>query len=231
MKTLVGKQNEVLSQAAEQLCRTVAEKPDAVLALSALGAAPALCARLAALSAAGRVSLKGCRVFAVEEFVGAPEDLSCRAALEKLFASSDLQRDNCAFLSEENLDSADAAIAAAGGLDLAVLGLGQNARIGFNEPATPFASLSHRQKLTDATKRELSERFGGFEQVPDFGLTLGIKTLTQAREILVVSLGEQEADAAFKMLYARSDSAVPAAFLQIPSRVTVYLDEEAGKKI
>ena len=231
MKTIVGKQNDVLRQAAEQICGIVREKRDAALALSALGAAPALYDCLASLSAAGDLSLRDCRVFAAEEFVAAPEERSCRAALEELFAASDLRRENCVFLTEENLDSLDAAIAAAGGLDLAVLGLGHNARIGFNEPATPFASLSRRQKLTDATKRELAGRFGGIDRVPDYGLTLGIRTLTQAREILVVSLGEDEADAAFKMLYARNDSAVPAAFLQIPSRVTVYLDEEAGAKI
>ena len=48
---------------------------------------------------------------------------------------------------------------------------------------------------------------------------------------IVPALGEEKAEAAFKMLYARTDSAVPAAFLQLPSRVTVYLDEAAGAKL
>ena len=148
-----------------------------------------------------------------------------------LVEKTDLRPENCVFLGEENLDAYDEKIASAGGLDLAVLGLGVNAHIGFNEPATPFDSLTHRQKLTDATKRQKAAQFGGFEAVPAYGLTMGIKTLVEAREIMLLALGEEKAEAAFKMLYARTDSAVPAAFLQLPSQVTVYLDEAAGAKL
>ena len=147
------------------------------------------------------------------------------------FSRVDAERENCFFLSEEKLENYDGMIEEKGGIDLAVLDIGLNARIGFNEPATPFDSLSHRQKLSDSSRRELAPLFGGEERVPEFGLTMGIKTLVSARDILLISSGESRADAVFNMLYGRNDSFVPAAFLQIPLNVTVCLDGASAKKL
>ena len=147
------------------------------------------------------------------------------------FSRVDAERENCFFLSEEKLENYDGMIAEKGGIDLAILDIGLNARIGFNEPATPFDSLSHRQKLSDSSRRELAPLFGGEERVPEFGLTMGIKTLVSARDILLISSGESRADAVFNMLYGRNDSFVPAAFLQIPLNVTAYLDGASAKKL
>ena len=60
---------------------------------------------------------------------------------------------------------------------------------------------------------------------------MGIKTITLAREIVLAAFGGERAEPVFKMLYGRDDSVVPAAFLQIPMNVAVYLDEEAAKKL
>ena len=178
------------------------------------------------------MSLARARVFTVAEFEGGDEALSCRRQIEEeLIGRTDLDPDKCRFLSAETAEGYDDAIREAGGLDMAVLGLGDNAHIGFNEPATPFESYTHRQKLTDATRRQLTEHFGAPERVPEHGWTMGIKTLVSARQILLLAFGEEKTEPAFRMLYARTDSAVPAAFLQIPLNVTVYLDEAAAKKI
>ena len=60
---------------------------------------------------------------------------------------------------------------------------------------------------------------------------MGIKTIVSARSILLLAFGEEKADAAHAMLYARTDSAVPAAFLQLPAEVTVFLDRAAAAKL
>ena len=232
MKTIVLEREELIRTAAGEIRALVEAKPDAVLALAAGRTMEPLFAELVRLYEQGRLSLRACRVFAVTELEDVPEQRSCRAMLERcLISRTDLSPDKCSFLTAESLDGYDAAIAAAGGLDLALLGLGDNAHIGYNEPATPFSSLSHRQKLTDATRRQLAPTFGGEEQAPRFALTMGIKTLTQARRIMVLALGEEKAEPAFKMLYARTDSAVPAAFLQVPGEVEVYLDPAAAAKL
>ena len=114
---------------------------------------------------------------------------------------------------------------------MAVLGLGVNAHIGYNEPAVPYDSLTHRQKLTDKTKAQLAESFGSVDAAPQYARTMGIKTLVSARKTLVLAFGEDKAWAVFQMLYARDDSVIPAAFLQLPFDVTVYADPAAAAKL
>lgn len=76
----------------------------------------------------------------------------------------------------------DAAIAESGGMDMLVLGIGLNGRIGLNEPATPFESFTHSQKLTDVTKVEFAPFFGSADEVPEGGVTIGIKTMMAAKD-------------------------------------------------
>ena len=112
-----------------------------------------------------------------------------------------------------------------------MLGLGDNARVGFNEPATPFDSGTHVQKLTRKTRAELAPRFGGEENVPVRGVTQGFRTLCYARDIVVIAHGAEKATALYRTLYGRDDSVYPAAFLQLPPNVTVYADEEASAQL
>ena len=151
------------------------------------------------------------------EFEDCPETLRCRAQLEQeLLEKTDLQPANCRFLPAESPEEYEAAIAAAGGLDLAVLGLGDNAHFGFNEPATPYDSRTHRQKLTPATRRQLAEHFGSEEAVPAFAWTMGVKTLVEARQILVLAFGEEKAGPAFQMSMPGTTALYPRPFCSCP---------------
>ena len=232
MKIVVSDSADAIKQAAAHIQRVLAKKPEAVLALAGGRTMEALYAELAGLYETGQLILKEAKLFLVAEFESAPEELSCRWALEKgLIRRTDLLPANCRFLCQETLDTYDTIIEQAGGLDLAVLGLGNNGHIGFNEPATPFASYTHRQKLTDATKRQNAARFGGEALVPDYGLTMGIKTITQAREMILLALGGEKAPAVFRTVYGKTESYTPASFLQLPLEVTLYLDNQAADKI
>ena len=232
MKTIVCEKEECCRRAADQIQGLLREKPTAVLALACGRSMQPLFEELAKRCTAGELSLAEARVFAVTEFEDCSEKLSCRGELEReLLARTDLRPENCFFPDAGSGEAYEAHIAAAGGLDLAVLGLGDNAHFGYNEPATPYDSRTHRQKLTDATRRQLAQRFGGEEAVPVYAWTMGVKTVLEAREILVLAFGEEKAKPAFQMLYARDDSFVPAAFLQLPLNVTVYLDPAAAAKI
>ena len=232
MKTVICSYDDCNARAAEQIRRILSEKPNAVLALSAGRTPRGLYAELSRLCAAGELSFREARLFAVTEYEGVDEADSCRHMLESCFVNrTDIRPENCHFLSPETIGDYDAQIKDAGGLDVAVLGIGANAHIGFNEPAVAYNTLSHRQKLTDATKRQNAPVFGSAEAVPEYGYTMGIYTLVWAAEIMVLAFGAEKADAVHKMLYGRNDSSVPAAFLQSPRDVTVYLDEEAASKL
>ena len=232
MKTIVLEKEESLRLAAGRIAQLLAEKPDAVLAFSTGRTMTALFAALAARRAEGGLSLERATVFAVTEFEGADEEQSARTQLVKeLVETTDLPLENCRFLSAETAERYEEEIAACGGLDLAVLGLGVNAHIGYNEPAVPFDSRTHRQKLTDKTRTQLAGQFGSAEAAPAYAWTMGVKTLVSARQILVLAYGEEKAWAVFQMLYARDDSVIPAAFLQIPPEVTVLVDPAAAQKL
>ena len=232
MKTIVSEKEECCRLAAQQIREILARKPEAVLAVAAGRSMTPLFAELAGLCEAGELSLRRARLFSLTEYEDCPEPLRCRAQLEaELLDRTDLDAGNCRFLSAETGEDYEAEIERAGGLDLAIRGLGDNAHFGYNEPATPFASRTHRQKLTAATRRQLAGRFGGEEAVPAYAWTMGVKTVTEAGQILVLAFGEEKAKPVFQMLYARDDSFVPAAFLQLSPSVTVYLDPAAALKL
>ncbi len=234
MKTRILPGPELDRTAALQVAALLQKKPDAVLALCGGRTPQGLYRELAKLCRSGECSLREAKVFSVAELVGLPEGdvRSTRSILKCLLVEeTDLVLEHCIFLSEENCDSYDAQIADAGGLDLAVLGIGVNGHIGYNEPAVPFDSLTKLRKLTDVTKKQNAEWFGGLKRVPEKALTMGIRTLCSARELMVLAKGAEKARAVYKMLYARTDSVVPAAFLQLPAEVTVYADPEAAAEL
>lgn len=229
MKTIISSRINADKKAAEQVKAILARKSSAVIALSPGETVQGLYAELADMVRRGELSLANARFFTLCEFEGT--DVCRRTVKENFLDRTDASEENCVFLSADNLNDIDSRIGALGGLDLAVLDIGADARIGFNEPATPFDSLTHIQRLAPATRRELAACFGGEENVPERGLTMGIKTITLAKEILLLAYGEEQAEPVFRMLYGRNDSAVPAAFLQVPANVAVYLDEAAAKKL
>lgn len=200
-----------------------------MLALASGNSVKALYGMLAEKCAAGEVSFNKVRIFQTAEYDG---DGSLRAFLDsELIFKAGVPPDNVFYLTEDNYSSYDDMIADCGGLDLAVLGIGNNCHIGFNEPATPFDSLTHRQKLTDSTRRMKSGDFGGEENVPEYALTMGIKTITSAKNIILLAFGEKKAAPVFNMIYGKTITYVPASFLQIPLNVTVYLDGAAASML
>lgn len=234
MKTLVLNRPALLETAAERIAALVEKKPNAVIGLSAEEPALSVYALLAERCRQGALSLSKVRFFTVTEFDGLDSGSEHnRGQKLKAFFTENTDADARLFtvLEPSNWEQYEVMLAACGGLDLAIPELGVNSRVGFNEPATPFDTRTHRQKLTNPTRRELAAEFGGEDRVPVYGLTMGIKTLVEATELLVLAEGEDKARAVFHMLYGRDDSIYPAAFLQIPLQVTVLVDEAAASKL
>ena len=229
LKIIKGEASKIKEQAARQIKDTVGAKPDAVIALAAGRDMMGLYKRLGEMCAAGELSLKNACILAVTEF---SERHDCENFLrEQLLRAADISGENCFFPDSGAPEEYDRLIESLGGLDLAVLGIGQDAHIGYNEPATPFDSHTHVQKLTDRTKRQLSERGYTEENMPEYAVTMGIKTLTEARNIILLAGGEDKAAAVFEMVYGKTITYIPASFLQIPTEVTVYLDTAAASRL
>lgn len=118
-----------------------------------------------------------------------------------------------------------------GGVDLQLLGLGHNGHIGFNEPGEAFEKETHCVDLTESTI-EANKRFFAFaDDVPKQAYTMGIKTIMQAKKILIVVNGENKADIVERAFFGPVTPEVPASILQLHNDVTLVGDKAALAKI
>lgn len=118
-----------------------------------------------------------------------------------------------------------------GGIDLQLLGLGHNGHIGFNEPDEAFEKETHLIALTQSTIDANSRLFDNPEDVPRYAYTMGIKTIMQAKKILVVVSGEDKSEIVAKAFFGPVTPEVPASILQMHNDVTIVGDEAALSKI
>lgn len=123
------------------------------------------------------------------------------------------------------------AIKSLGGIDLQLLGLGHNGHIGFNEPNAAFDKETHLVALTQSTIEANSRLFEDVSEVPRFAYTMGIKSIMQAKIILVVVSGEDKADIVQKAFTGEVTPNVPASILQMHNNVILVGDEAALSKI
>lgn len=122
-------------------------------------------------------------------------------------------------------------IASMGGVDLQLLGLGHNGHIGFNEPAKAFDKGTHCVDLAESTIEANKRFFASVADVPRQAYTMGIKTIMQAKKILVVVSGEEKADIVAKAFFGDVTPSVPASVLQMHPGVILVADEAALSKI
>lgn len=118
-----------------------------------------------------------------------------------------------------------------GGIDIQVLGMGHNGHIGFNEPGQAFELETHVVNLTDRTIEANARFFASKDEVPKQAITMGIKSIMQARQILVVVSGEDKADIVKKAFFGPVEPQVPASILQMHPNVVLCGDKAALSKI
>jgi glucosamine-6-phosphate deaminase len=117
-------------------------------------------------------------------------------------------------------------------IDLQVLGIGSDGHIGFNEPGTPFDSVTHVAELTEQTRRDNARFFGDdIEKVPTHAITMGLASILKARSIIVLATGSNKADAVYGMIRGPKSTDCPASVLQGHSHVTVILDKDAAARL
>ena len=224
MKIITNDISVSADQIADQVKELLDDKPNAVLGLSFGKDLIPVYQKLKELGQAGELSFGDVRVFVCCEYRELDKDHAG-------FSDANIFYPCLCSEDEEELKEYDEQISAAGGIDLMILGIGVNGSIGFNEPATPFESYTHVQLLTDKTKNLVAEDFGGAENVPEKGVTMGIKTIVSARNIDLIAAGEEKADAVHKIVYGKTIPFVPASMLQIHMNLNLYVDSAAASDI
>lgn len=222
--------DSVAQTALEFLRRLYAGKPDPVLGL-ATGNTPL---KLYALMRSSGLDFSKTRFFNLDELVGLsdadPKSFRrfLRAnLLEGLGASDGNVRllDGSVKDLESEAEAYEAAIKAAGGIDLQILGLGRNGHIGFNEPGSSLGSRT-RPKTLD---RETLADYG--EGTPRFSITMGIGTILEARSLLMLATGEAKAEAVRRIAEGPLTSETPGSALQLHPRARLIVDEAAAARL
>lgn len=115
--------------------------------------------------------------------------------------------------------------------DLQVLGIGSNGHIAFNEPGTPFGSVTHIVDLTESTIKDNSRLFANIDDVPRQAFTMGLKNIMNAKKILIMANGENKARAVYGLVAGEVTENLPASILQLHPDCTLVCDEAAAALI
>lgn len=223
---------------ADEIVRLVAARPDAVLGL-ATGSTPlpvyeALRARWQG------VDVSRVRGFALDEYVGIdpahPESyrsVITREVVEPLGLTPELIRTPNGDLATipHAGDDYEEAIAAAGGVDLQILGIGTSGHIGFNEPGSSFASRTRVKTLIEQTREDNARFFDSIDDVPTHCITQGLGTILAARHLFLLAFGEGKARAVAGAVEGPLTSSLPGSAIQLHPHVTVVVDEAAASEL
>jgi len=222
---------------AAQIADAVGDQPDLVLGLPTGRTPVRLYHELGAMHAKGEIDFSRAVTFNLDEFLGIPPEHpgSYRAFMQQhLFSRVNLSPERINVLNgaapdpEAECARYDAAIEAAGGIDLQLLGIGTNGHIGFNEPARELHGGTHRVELRASTRRSNAALFGGDEnQVPREALSMGMAIL-KARRIVMMATGKSKARCIERVLNGPITTKLPASFLQLHADVEILLDEHAA---
>ena len=116
-----------------------------------------------------------------------------------------------------------------GGIELQLLGLGVNGHIGFNEPGTPFDSRTHVITLAESTRKANSRFFSSIEEVPTHAITMGIGSILEAKQIILLVSGEAKQGAMRRLLFDGQTTDFPASALKNHPNVLIIADQDALK--
>lgn len=182
----------------------------------------------------GEVSYKDVTTFNLDEYLGLDgnHDQSYRYFMNvNLFNHIDINKENTNVPSgfvknDEEAALYDAKIEAAGGIDIQLLGLGSDGHIAFNEPNTPFDTLTHIAELTEQTISDNSRFFERIEDVPTKACTMGLKSIMNAKKVLLIATGKSKAEAVNQLINGEISESWPCTILKNHPDVTIYVDTE-----
>jgi glucosamine-6-phosphate deaminase len=119
----------------------------------------------------------------------------------------------------------------AGYIDVQILGIGTNGHIGFNEPGTSFSSRTQVIELDESTRHANARFFNTLDEVPTKAITMGIESIMESKEIVLLASGENKAEAIAHLMEDELTEAFPASILNNHAHVTIIADEAALSKV
>ena len=235
MKVVVGNNEKISALIAEEFIKVINAKPNCVLGL-ATGTSPLqVYANLIKANKEGRVTFKNVTTFNLDEYIGleGTHVQSYRYFMnDNLFNHIDIDKEKTHVLKGTGdylayAKEYDGLIAKAGGIDIQILGIGSDGHIAFNEPGASFDSLTHVETLAESTIVDNSRLFNDISEVPTKAVTMGLRSIMNARKIVLIATGKNKAKAIYNLLKGPKTEQVPCSILQDHPDCTIYVDEDA----
>lgn len=227
---------EMSRKAAEIFAAQMILKPDCVLGL-ATGSTPiGTYEQLIEWYKAGELDFSEVKTVNLDEYVGldGSSDQSYRYFMNhNLFDHVNIDKANTNVPNGKAPDMAVEAcryeklIKSLGGIDVQLLGIGNNGHIGFNEPHDAFDKCTHEVQLTESTIQANARFFESLDEVPKTAISMGIGTIMQAKKIVLIANGSKKADIIYETCFGPITPNVPASALQLHPDVTIIVDDEA----
>lgn len=225
---------------AKLIADIIKEQGNTVLGLATGSTPVGMYREWARLNAAGEVDFAKVSSYNLDEYIGldGAHDQSYRYFMNKnLFDHVNIGKANthvpCGNGVDHDSDAKayDAMIEAAGGIDVQVLGIGNNGHIGFNEPADVFYMGTHVVNLTDSTIDANKRFFARREDVPKQAITLGMGGIMRAKKVVMLAFGENKAEAVRAMIKGEIDPKCQASILKVHNDTIVLLDKAAASRL
>jgi len=224
-------------EAANIVAGQVYLKPDSVLGLATGSTPVSMYQRLAAVHKTVGLDFSEVTTFNLDEYIGMSPDnpQSYHYFMqENFFKHINIRPENVYLpdgMAEDMIaegERYEKLIESKGGIDLQVLGIGQNAHIGFNEPDVKFAATTHKVELDEETIQANSRFFSSASEVPRYAISMGIKTIMMAEHVILLANGKNKAEAVYKAVCGDVTPEAPASILQLHRDVVVIVDKEAA---
>lgn len=223
--------------AARLVAHALREKPDCVLGMATGGTPVKLYEELVRLHVEEDLDFSRATAFNLDEYVGLPGDHPCSYRYfmeEHLYRHVNISPERVHIpngMAEDipaECEMYEAAIRTAGGIDMQILGIGSDGHIGFNEPTSSLASRTRIKTLTDKTRRDNARTFGSVKDVPKHVLTMGVGTIMDSRQVVLLAFGSQKANAIARTVEGPISAMMPASILQTHRVAKIFMDEEAA---
>lgn len=239
--TIVPDYAALSRQAADAVVQTIADQPNPAIAVPTGSTPLGLYDELIRRARAGEVNLCAARYYCLDEYLGVtPDDPASFTGwlLRSFFEPAGIPSDHIHPMPATAPDPAaaaaryDAELAAAGGLDLAVLGLGPNGHIAYNEPGSAADAPTRVVTLTAQSREQASGYWEGAVPIPGQAMTIGVAPLIAARRVLLMVAGAEKAQVLREALRGPMTAAVPASWLRLAGpRLDVIADAAAASDL
>jgi glucosamine-6-phosphate deaminase len=212
------------------------DKPDALLIFPTGETPRGLFRELSSLRKSGTLDCAQMRVATLDEYAGLAHDDGRRLTLwldRELLTPLEITDDRviafdpAASIAESECARVEREIANGGGIDLAIVGLGPNGHVGFNEPGSPFDSRARLVALAPESIRSNAAYWGSEAQVPPTALTLGLGTISQSRRLVLMASGRHKAEIISQVISGPIGPEVPGTMLRLHSDATIVADRDA----